>query len=57
MSEYDAFLNLLAAHPGAARDELRELASEHDRLNAAAVDDYLNNALARKEALEANDSY
>ncbi|WP_123619190.1 hypothetical protein [Halorubrum sp. CSM-61] len=56
-TEYDALLDLLAAHPGADRDELRELADAADRLDTDAVDDLLDNALAREDALEANEHY
>jgi hypothetical protein len=57
MSEYDALLDLLAAHPGADRDELRELAGDDDRLDADAVDELLDDALAREDALEVGDHY
>ena len=57
MSEYDALLDLLAAHPGADRDELRELAGDGDHLDPDAVDDLLDDALAREDALEVGDYY
>ena len=45
--EYDALLELIAAHPGASRDELRDLAADADRLDAEDVDARLDDALAR----------
>lgn len=57
-SEYAAFLDLLAAHPGASRKELRELARDSDCAVAPdAVDDLLDDAIAREDAIEANDHY
>ena len=56
-TEYEALLDLIAAHPGADRDELRELAGDDDRLSADAVDDRLDDALARADALEANEHF
>lgn len=56
-SKYDALLEMIAAHPGASRDELRELARDGDRLDAEDVDARLDNALAREDALEANGSH
>jgi len=52
--EYDALLDLIAAHPGASREELRELAGDDDRLDVEVVDDCLDDALARDDALEAS---
>ena len=57
MTEYNTLLDLLAAHPGADRDELRELAGDADRLDSEAVDDLLDDALDREDALEANEHY
>ncbi|MFD1572499.1 hypothetical protein [Halorubrum laminariae] len=57
MTEYDVFLDLLAGHPGASRSELRELAGDTDRLDADAVDDLLDHALVREDAVEANGSH
>ena len=57
MSEYDALLEVIAAHPGASREELRELASDANRLDAAVVDDRLDDELTREDALEANERY
>ena len=56
-SEYDALLELIAAHPGASREELRELAGDHDRLDVDVVDELLDDALAREDALEASGHY
>lgn len=56
-SEYDALLEVIAAHPGASREELRELASDANRLDAAVVDDRLDDELTREDALEANGSH
>ena len=58
MSEYDALLDVIAAHPGASREELRELVGDDDRAVAPeAVDGLLNDALAREDVLEANEHY
>ncbi|PAU80866.1 hypothetical protein CK500_15180 [Halorubrum salipaludis] len=57
MDKYDRLLDLIAAHPGADLDELHELADDADGLDAASVDDCLDNALAREDALEANEHY
>ena len=57
MDKYNALVDLIAAHPGADRDELRELADDHDRLDPDAVDKLLDDALAREDALEANERY
>jgi len=58
MSEYDALLEVIAAHPGASRNELRELAGDVDRaIDPDAVDDLLDDALAREDVLEANGSH
>ncbi|VTT86240.1 hypothetical protein DM2_2278 [Halorubrum sp. DM2] len=58
MSEYDALLNVIAAHPGASRKELRELAGDAERaIDPDTVDDLLDDALAREDALEASGSY
>lgn len=57
MPEYNALLDLLAAHPGADRNELREVAGDDDRLDPDGVDDLLDDALAREDALEANEHY
>mgnify|MGYP005862047507 CR=1 FL=1 len=58
MSEYDALLDVLATHPGASGGELRELAGDADRaIDPNAVDDLLDDALAREDALEANGSH
>jgi len=58
MSEYDALLDVIAAHPGASRGELRELAGDAEReIDPEAVDDLLNTALASEDALEANGSH
>jgi len=57
-TEYDALLDLIAAHPGADRDEIHaDLAGDTDRPDADAVDDCLDDALAREDALEANEHY
>jgi len=40
-TEYDALLDLIAAHPGADRDEIHDLAGDTDRPDADAVDDCL----------------
>jgi len=58
MSEYDALLDVLAAHPGASRGELRELAADTEHaIDLDAVDDLLDDALAREDAIEANGSH
>lgn len=51
MTEYNALLDFLAAHPGADRNELRELAGDDDRLDPDGVDHLLD------DALEANEHY
>ena len=57
-SEYDAVLELIAGHPGASRDELCELSRDRDRaLDPDDVDDLVDDALAREDALEANGSH
>ncbi len=53
MDKYDRLLDLLAVHPGADRDELRELADDADDLNPGAVDNLLDDAFAREDALGA----
>ena len=58
MSEYDALLEVIAAHPGASRKELRELAGDADRvIGSDAVDELLDDALVREDVLEANGSH
>ena len=57
MSEYDALLDVIAAHPGASRSELRELAGDDDHPDADVVDEHLDDAPAREDALEANGHY
>ena len=56
-SEYDVLLELIASHPGASRDELRELAGDADRFDVAVVDELIDDALDREDALEANGSH
>jgi len=56
-SEYDALLDLIAAHPGASRRELRELAGDDDHLDTAVVDDHIDDALDREDVLEANEHF
>ena len=55
--EYERLLDLIAAHPGASLDELRELAGDDDHLDAAAITEQVEEALAREDTLEANGSY
>ena len=58
MSEYDALLDVIAAHPGVSRGELRELAGDVDlAIDPDAVDNLLDDALAREDVLEANGSH
>ena len=58
MSEYDALLDVLAAHPGASRDELRELVRDDDRgVEVGSVDGLLDDAVAREDVVETNGSY
>ena len=56
-TEYERLLDLIAAHPGASLAELRGLAGDDDRLDADAVDKLVDDALARDDALEANEHY
>ena len=54
MNKYDRLLDLLAAHPGADRDELRELADDADDLNPGAVDNLPDDALGAIEVSHAD---
>lgn len=56
-TEYEVLLDLIAAHPGASRREIRELAGDADNLATDAVAELLDDALAHEDALEANGSH
>ena len=57
MDEYDALLDLIAAHPGATREELAELALDVEGVDPGVVDDRLDDAVEREDAIEAGDRY
>jgi hypothetical protein len=57
MAEYDVLLDLIVAHPGATRDELGKLALNVEGVDPGVVDDRLDDAVERDDAIEAGGRY